>query len=265
MWKRLLAIVAVWLAANSSRAVELILFEGQLTEGGFYVSPDGPPYQVLPESPVAYEAAFSYDAAEGVATFYFTPLVDDLDGTQLIDENLFPGVVRNDASALVVDFNPPLKHLMNFVDLSLDKSTGQGAWSWFEDCAVCDRILNPFARATITSYREVLGGDFNEDGAVDAGDLARWRLGAGTKGSATHGVGDADADLDVDGRDFLVWQRQVGTPAVAGTAAPEPNAGLFAIWLAAIGYWLSGRRKSLTQRRSSAKEDKRERGNTNKR
>ncbi len=247
MWKRLLAIVAVWLAANSSRAVELILFEGQLTEGGFYVSPDGPPYQVLPESPVAYEAAFSYDAAEGVATFYFTPLVDDLDGTQFIDANLFPGVVRNDAAALVVDYNPPLQPLMNFVDLSLDKSTGQGAWSWFEDCAICDRVLSPFVRATITDYREVLGGDFNEDGAVDGEDLARWRLGYGSRGYPAREAGDADADLDVDGRDFLVWQRQVGA-ASAAQATPEP-ASVVLLALAAMPCLGAGRRRSLTQRR----------------
>jgi hypothetical protein len=197
---------------------------------------------------VAYEAAFSYDAAEGVAMFYFTPLVDDLDGTQLIDENLFPGVVRNDASALVVDFNPPLKHLMNFVDLSLDKSTGQGAWSWFEDCAVCDRILNPFARATITSYREVLGGDFNEDGDVDGDDLARWLASYGAEGFPAHDVGDADADLDVDGRDFLVWQRQVGRTAGEAQGTPEPASGVL-VALAAMRCLRAGRRRGFTQRR----------------
>jgi hypothetical protein len=44
-------------------------------------------------------------------------------------------------------------------------------------------------------------------------------------GPATHWHGDADGDQDVDGADFLVWQRQLGggPPATAAsTAVPEP-------------------------------------------
>jgi len=36
-------------------------------------------------------------------------------------------------------------------------------------------------------------------------------------------VGDADGDGDVDGRDFLVWQRQVDGGAAALAAVPEPG------------------------------------------
>jgi hypothetical protein len=234
MASRTIALAVVWLAASIAGGVELVLVEGQITEGGFFVSPEGPPFHVAPGSPVAYEGAFSYDAVDGVATFYFTPLVDDIDGTQLIDANLFPGVLQNDDAALVVDFDPPLQTLMNFFELSLDKATGQGEWSWFEDCVVCDRALNPFARATITSFREVLGGDFNEDGAVDGADLARWRAGVGSSGYPVHQRGDADGDLDVDGRDFSIWQRQVGMSLAATQATPEPSAGVLAVWVAAF-------------------------------
>ena len=38
---------------------------------------------------------------------------------------------------------------------------------------------------------------------------ANWLEGFGTTAGATHLQGDADADLDADGADFLVWQRQV--------------------------------------------------------
>jgi hypothetical protein len=36
--------------------------------------------------------------------------------------------------------------------------------------------------------------------------------------------GDADGDRDVDGADFLAWQRQLGgaTAVTAGAAVPEP-------------------------------------------
>jgi hypothetical protein len=38
-------------------------------------------------------------------------------------------------------------------------------------------------------------------------------------------MADADGDDNVDGDDFLVWQRQLGTPAAAeqaSVAVPEP-------------------------------------------
>lgn len=73
-------------------------------------------------------------------------------------------------------------------------------------------------------------GDFNADGQVDAADLARWREGFGTSGSATHWNGDANGDSIVDGSDLLIWQRNFGasvTP-VAG-AVPEPGSVLLAM------------------------------------
>jgi hypothetical protein len=42
--------------------------------------------------------------------------------------------------------------------------------------------------------------------------------------------GDADADGDVDGADFLTWQKQFGSGSatVAAGAVPEPAAALLA-------------------------------------
>jgi hypothetical protein len=57
--------------------------------------------------------------------------------------------------------------------------------------------------------------------------------------------GDADGDLRVDGRDFLIWQRQLGSPppAVAANAsAPEPATSLLFI-LAMAGIRRLGDRK----------------------
>jgi hypothetical protein len=68
-------------------------------------------------------------------------------------------------------------------------------------------------------------GDFNEDNLVDADDLAAWRVGFGTLNSATHMQGDADGDFDVDGADFLGWQRQLDS-GLATRAVPEPAAQL---------------------------------------
>jgi hypothetical protein len=239
--------LAVWWAATSVYGVDVFLLEGQITDASLYVRSDTNPHEsypfyITPGFPVSYTAVFSYDAIGEVATFNFTPLVDDIEGTQLIDENLFPGVLRNDDAALVVDFEPPIQSLMNFFELTLDKATGAGEWRWSETCPVCDRILDPTARATITSFREVLGGDFNADGDVDGEDLARWRLGFGSQGFPVRDGGDADADLDVDGRDFLVWQRQVGATSGAVQSSPEPAGAVMAA-LAAMGVGLTARRR----------------------
>jgi T5SS/PEP-CTERM-associated repeat protein len=81
-----------------------------------------------------------------------------------------------------------------------------------------------------------LTADFNNDGKVDAADLARWRTGFGKTTGAVRGDGDADGDGDTDGADFLAWQRQLGrTPAVA--AVPEPCGAILAglALLAALG------------------------------
>jgi hypothetical protein len=63
-------------------------------------------------------------------------------------------------------------------------------------------------------------------------------MGFGATGAATHLQGDADADHDVDGNDFLIWQRQlVGGQAGQSTSqsAPEPASVLLvALGTAAI-------------------------------
>jgi hypothetical protein len=67
--------------------------------------------------------------------------------------------------------------------------------------------------------------NFNGTGVVDAADLAIWK--ANYKTGTTQPLGDADRDGDVDGNDFLVWQRQLGTTPAASAALaniPEPMA-----------------------------------------
>jgi hypothetical protein len=69
-------------------------------------------------------------------------------------------------------------------------------------------------------------GDFTESHAVDSLDLAAWKAGFGTATGATHAKGDADSDMDVDGADFLVWQRELGLAGSGVAAIPEPEAAV---------------------------------------
>jgi hypothetical protein len=72
--------------------------------------------------------------------------------------------------------------------------------------------------------------DFNEDMFVNGGDLTVWRNAFGINPN-----GDADADGDSDGRDFLIWQRQLGASSLSATAlsasasVPEPPSALLAL------------------------------------
>jgi hypothetical protein len=78
-------------------------------------------------------------------------------------------------------------------------------------------------------YVSPVAADFNDDGIVDSGDLARWTTNAGIAAGLTNEAGDADADGDVDGADFLTWQRQLGSDAAAPVASvPEPAPAVMA-------------------------------------
>jgi uncharacterized protein YkwD len=78
--------------------------------------------------------------------------------------------------------------------------------------------------------------DFDNDGEVDAADLAQWRGDFGLNGDS-----DADDDDDSDGADFLVWQRQLGLGASAATV-PEPAGASLIIGAFGLLCVLRGRR-----------------------
>jgi glucose/arabinose dehydrogenase len=73
--------------------------------------------------------------------------------------------------------------------------------------------------------------DFDQNDVVNAADLAIWRTGFGAT-YAMHVQGDADGDFDVDGADFLLWQRQLGSTAPDDSAnipIPEPATPLMLV------------------------------------
>jgi hypothetical protein len=76
--------------------------------------------------------------------------------------------------------------------------------------------------------------DFDEDGDVDQADLATWQNGYGITVATDHHQGDADGDQNVNGKDFLIWQRQF-TDNLSNlsllTSVPEPSTGILVIGL----------------------------------
>jgi len=67
--------------------------------------------------------------------------------------------------------------------------------------------------------------DFDLDIDVDGADFLIWQRGFGILGTATLSQGDANGDLDVDSDDLAVWGQQFGSgPAIPSNAPiPEPT------------------------------------------
>jgi hypothetical protein len=76
-------------------------------------------------------------------------------------------------------------------------------------------------------------GDFDGDGDVDGRDFLAWQRGFGTVGSADLADGDANGDGNVDAADLAIWQEQYGTqPELESlSSVPEPAVGGLAVIL----------------------------------
>jgi hypothetical protein len=128
------------------------------------------------------------------------------------------------------------------VDASLDFPT-TGAWTAWSEVTIPSQMLQAgtntvrataigFSGPNVDSLQLVKNdADFNDDGVVDGADFLTWQRGVGV--ADTHRQGDANGSGAVDAADLAVWQAQFGggvsaaaTASAAGTAVPEPSAGL---------------------------------------
>ena len=99
----------------------------------------------------------------------------------------------------------------------------------------------------IGAYEYTLGGDFDSDGDVDGQDFLSWQRGNGLTGGAAPSDGDANADDAVDSVDLGVWQGDYSSSlfeALSGEATsasvPEPS-GLVLMLVALSGVLLGNR------------------------
>ena len=94
---------------------------------------------------------------------------------------------------------------------------------------VADYMSYATGNHSTASYRPTLtvkyyindnpSADFDSDNDVDGRDFLIWQRNAGTYGDALRSDGDANSDTDVDGDDLVIWQSQFGT-STAVVAAP---------------------------------------------
>ncbi len=79
--------------------------------------------------------------------------------------------------------------------------------------------------------------DADGDGDVDGADFLSWQRGFGQNDATSVAVGDFDYDGVVGPNDLTVWNSQFGAPLVAAaTAVPEPSIGILGIFLAIVVY-----------------------------
>jgi hypothetical protein len=127
-------------------------------------------------------------------------------------------------------------------------SAGSTLWlRWLElNDAVNDHGLavDNFEFSTGSVVEPIETGDFDEDGDVDGRDFLAWQRGAEV-GFPTLADGDGNADGFVDGLDLAIWQDQYNTvPPFSGfTAVPEPGTFLLAA-MCLVG--LSGSRRNIS-------------------
>jgi len=98
--------------------------------------------------------------------------------------------------------------------------------------------LDPSLKGTITGLEKdkfrmlkigqlanpsVENADFDEDEDVDGADFLSWQRGFGALGIANITDGDANGDMNVDDLDLEIWQNQFGITSSAASAVPEPT------------------------------------------
>jgi hypothetical protein len=70
-------------------------------------------------------------------------------------------------------------------------------------------------------FSSTAAGDFDGDGDVDGSDFLAWQRGLGISSGATRTQGDADADGDVDGQDLAAWRGSFGAAGQESAAAGD--------------------------------------------
>ena len=91
-----------------------------------------------------------------------------------------------------------------------------------------ETVINNVAADQFLAVREEgIGADFDFDGDVDGFDFLAWQRGHGTPApNAVKSDGDADADRDVDGDDLTEWENAYAagqTPLSAALSLPSTD------------------------------------------
>jgi hypothetical protein len=110
-----------------------------------------------------------------------------------------------------------------------------------DEVRISDTALTPDQFLFVAGDAPAEDADFDGDGDVDGQDFLTWQRGLGQVGTGTLMTGDANDDNDVDGDDLAIWRQQFG-PGAPVTAIPEPaSAGLCLVSIATALMWSRSR------------------------
>ena len=100
-------------------------------------------------------------------------------------------------------------------------------------------VLDSFAQNPTAAERPRSAADYDDDGDVDGSDFLTWQRGLGLAGGASSSQGDANGDATVDELDLTVWKQTFNGSTVADqtalsatVAVPEPGLAVFTVVVA---------------------------------
>jgi hypothetical protein len=138
----------------------------------------------------------------------------------------------------------------NLEGLALGPRLADGSWLLVGVVDDHPGDLDTLSANTVVAFTATANAsaDFDSDGDVDGRDFLAWQRGVGKTVGAKLADGDADRDGDVDAADLTVWKGAASSAAIAAT--PEPNGA--ALIGSALGALLlaRGRRGSSCPRRA---------------
>ncbi|MEO2048397.1 MAG: hypothetical protein ABGX16_17735 [Pirellulales bacterium] len=103
------------------------------------------------------------------------------------------------------------------------------SWTFTQPISFTQFAANPFA-----AIGPNLPADFDTDNDVDGMDFLTWQRGFGITADATLAQGDANGDAMVNGLDLHLWQTDVGSMAnmaMTSQTAPEPSSLKIALYV----------------------------------
>ncbi len=172
--------------------------------------------------------AFPINAGIGAVGYAPPPNGGNLEGDVLLNANstfFFDDGAEGELIDVFNDFEGLVLHELGHA-IGLAHSDAQSVMSVNYDVyKYVNRILDTDDLAAAQFlYGPALLADFDHDNVVDDDDLAIWKTGFGIFSNVTQAMGDANRNGQIDGADFLIWQREATIAAAPpSTAIPEPS------------------------------------------